>query len=111
MVGNIYYAQIGVNVRFDYKRREERELVEEYAREFIESNGYYFPDKDIYYFRYKTEKAKSYRDNSFKHKLLICWLFLKSFDIHLGMKQIRPKRVIFALLRRLPHRKPLSWVI
>lgn len=110
-VGNIYYTQIGVNVHFDQKRKEERELVEEYAKEFIESNGYSFPQKDIYYFKYKTEKAKSYRIMGLKHKLLIGWLFLKSIDFRLGIKQIRPKRLLFAFLRRLPHSKPLSWDI
>lgn len=110
-VGNIYYTQIGVNVRFDSKRLEERECVEDYARKFIEANGYTFPQKDIDFFKYKTEKAKSYRDKSLKHKLFVFWLFLKSYDAKLGIRQIRPKRYLFALFRRLPHKKPLSWVI
>lgn len=108
-VGNIYYAQIGVNVSFNAKRREEREYVEEYARQFIESHGYKFPKKDLSFFKYKTEVAKSYKDKSFKHKFLIFRLFIKSFDPALGMKQLRPKRYLFALFRRLPHKKPFAW--
>lgn len=108
-VGNKYYAQIGVNVHFNTKTLEEREHVEEYARNFIENHGYKFNHKDIIYFRYKTEEAKLYRDKSFKHRLLIVWLFLKSFDWTLGFKQLRFKRHLFALFRRIPHKKPLSW--
>ncbi len=108
-VGNIYYTQIGVNVHFNSKIRKERERVEDYAREFIESHGYKFPNKDIFYFKYKTEKAKLYRDKSFQHVILVLWLFLKSYDPALGMRQIRPKRYLFALLRRFPHKKPLTW--
>ncbi len=110
-IGNIYYTQIGVNVSFNLKRFEEREYVEEYARKFIVANGYTFLENDLYFFKYKTEKAKSYRDKSIKHKLLIFWLFLKSYDTQFGLKQIRPKRYLFALVRRLPHKKPISWVI
>ena len=110
-VGNIYYAQIGVNVHFNPKTMAERENVEEYAREFIEAHGYKFPPKDISYFKYKTEIAKSYRDKSLKHRLHVAWLFVKSFDPALGLKQIRPKRYLFAFLRRMPHKKPLDWTL
>lgn len=110
-VGNIYYAQIGVNVSFNAKRLVERELVEDYAREFIEAHGYRFPSKDISYFKYKTELARSYRDRSIKHRLLVAGLFVKSFDISLVLKQIRIKRILFAIFRRLPHTKKLDWVV
>ena len=108
-VGNVYYAQIGVNVHFNLKAMAERENVEDYAREFIEAHGYKFPNKDITFFKYKTELAKLYRDKSLKHRLLVTWLYVKSFDPSLGMKQIRIKRILFALFRRLPHKKPLDW--
>lgn len=110
-VGNKYYAQIGINVNFNSKIQEEREYVEEYARKFIESNGYKFKAKDLCFFEYKTAVAKLYRDNSLKQRLLILWLFLKSFDLSLGFKQLRIKRSLFALFRRVPHKKPLSWEI
>jgi hypothetical protein len=110
-VGNKYYAQIGVNVHFNPKIQKERERVEDYAREFIEAHGYKFNSKDITFFKYKTELAKSYRVNNLKHRFLVFWLFLKSYDPALGMKQIRIKRLLFAIFRRLPHTKPLSWTI
>ncbi len=110
-IGNKYYTQIGVNISFNAQRKIERENVEEYARKFIESHGYKFPQKDIMYFRYRTEIARLYKDNGLKHRLQIIWLFLRTIDPTLGWKQIRPKRYLFALCRRLPHKKPLSWVI
>lgn len=110
-VGNIYYTQIGVNVHFNAKRLEEREYVEEYARNFIESHGYRFSRKDLFFFNYKTEKAKLYKDKSLKHRLLIIRLYMKSFDLLLALKQTRPKRYLFAFFHRLPHSKLLHWTI
>lgn len=108
-VGNIYYAQIGINVHFNPKIQEEREYVEDYARKFIESHGFSFPRKDLFFIRYKTEKAKSYKDRSIKHRLLVAWLYIKSIDPKLGFRQMRFKRYLFAIFRRFPHNKPLSW--
>ena len=110
-VGNKYYTQIGVNIQFNAKRLEEREYVEEYAKSFIESHGYVFQKKDIEFFKYKTEKAKLYKDFSLKHRLIIWRLFWKSYDLSIGLKQIKPKRYLFALFRRLPHSKPLRWTL
>ena len=110
-VGNIYYTQIGVNVHFNAKTQEEREYVEEYAQSFIKKHGYTFSNKDVNFFKYKTEVAKLYKDKSLKHRLLIFSLFWKSLDFSLAIKQIRPKRYLFALFRRLPHAKPLHWTV
>ena len=86
-VGNKYYTQIGENVKFNAKRLEERECVEDYAKTFIESHGYVFTKKDIEFIKYKTESAKSYRSKSIRHSLLVFWLFIKSYDSQLGLKQ------------------------
>lgn len=110
-VGNVYYARIGVSVHFNIEELEDRENIEEYARNFIESQGYKFNKKDRYFIQYRTEFCRKYKDNSLKHRLQIFWLYIRSIDLSLGMIQIRPKRYLFALFRRLPHRKPLSWKI
>lgn len=110
-IGNIYYARIGVSVNLNNEEHKDRENIEEYARDFIESHGYKFNQKDRFFIRYRTEVCRMYKDKSLKHRLLVIWLFLKSFDPALGIKQIRPKFYLFALFRRLPHRKPLSWAI
>lgn len=110
-VGNVYYARIGVSVHFNVEEYKDRENIEEYAREFIESQGYKFNKKDRCFIQYRTEFCRKYKDNSLKHRLQIFWLFIRSIDLSLGMMQIRPKRYLFALFRRLPHRKPLSWKI
>lgn len=110
-VGNIYYARVGVSVHFSKDDFNGREDIEEYAQTFLESQGYSFNHKDLNYIRYRTESCKIFKDKSLKHRWQIIWLFVKSIDISLLMMQVRPKRYLFALLRRLPHIKPLSWVI
>ena len=111
LVGNIYYARVGVSVHFSKDDFNGREGIEEYAQTFLESQGYSFNQKDLNYIRYRTESCKIFKDKSLKHRLQIIWFFVKSLDVSLLMMQVRPKRYLFALLRRLPHKKPLSWVI
>lgn len=106
-MGNVYHARIGVSVHFNPKESEGRERIEEYARDFIESQGYKFTRKDLDFIRYRTESCRLYKDRSLKHRLQIAWLYIKSIDPALGMKQIRPQRYLFALFRRMPHKKPI----
>ena len=110
-VGNVYYARVGVSVNMNKEDHKGRENIEEYAREFIESQDYKFNTKDIFYIRYCTESCKSYKNNGLSHRIKLLWLYVKSIDLSLGMMQIRPKRYLFAIFRRLPHKKPISWVI
>lgn len=108
-VGNIYYTQIGVNVHFNNEHLKEREGVEEYARSFFEEQGYHYCPRDLKYIEYQTELAKSYRDKSLKHKLKVAKLFIQSYELSLGLRQLRFKRKLFAILHRLPHKTPISW--
>ncbi len=110
-VGNLYYTRIGINISFDMTILAERERVESYAKEIMESLGVKFIRKDLYYFDYKTEKAISYRDHSINNKVKIMILFMKSFDFEFGLKNLNIKRILFAVARRLPHRKALTWSI
>ncbi len=110
-VGNVYYTQIGINIHFNKGILMQREEVELYAKNFLESHGYKFLSKDLKYIEYKTAVAMSYKNHSLKHKLKILLLFLQSIDIRLGLLQINIKRYLFAIARRVPHKKPILWEI
>lgn len=113
-VGNIYYTRIGINMHMSEKIRKERENTMPYLKECFEKTGYVFNKKDTYYILYQKERWCRYRDKSlgrrwrqFKYRLLSTDYRFGFFD----MKIRKYKRYAFALLRRLPHNKPLKMKI
>lgn len=110
-LGNIYYTRIGINMHMGEKIRKERENTMPYLKECFEKMGYVFNKKDTYYILYQKERWCSYRDKSIgrKWKQLRCYLL--SIDYRFGyydMKRRKFKRTLFALVRRLPHKSPIS---
>lgn len=110
-VGNIYYTRIGVSAKIDVETRKEREEIEEYALDFLVKNGYNPNICDCHYVKLQTEKSRSYRLKSFKHKLSVLGLWFASFDPHLFLMSIKVKRYIFALCTRLPHKKKIKMTV
>lgn len=110
-VGNVYNTKTGVHLSFNNTVLLERENVEEYAREFLEGQGYHFCEKDLYYLKYKTEAAKAYRIKSLRHKITVLWLYFKSFEPTIDIKRMRPMRYIFAIMHKLPHKGIIKMTI
>lgn len=110
-VGNVYNTKTGVHLHFNAAIQAEREYVDGYARDFIESQGYTFCKKDLYFFDYRTALAKSYRIKTLKHKLETIRLYILSFEPRIDFKRIRPKRYLFAIFHRLPHKGIISMTI
>lgn len=107
MVGNIYYANIGVCVGMSEKDRKEREQIWPYTKAFLDKCGIQLDRKDLIYGDYIV--ACDRHDRSLKNKIKIVWCFLKSYDPRLGIRCLRIKRTLFAVVRRLPHHKPIHW--
>ena len=110
-VGNIYYTGIGVSASLDEEKLKDREEIESYAQKFIEKHGYVFCEKDLKYLKYIDASAKAYRNKKISYKFKLFFLFFCGIDWSLGLKSFRLKRYLFAIARRIPHRKPLSWVV
>ena len=111
---SIYYTQIGVNVHFDEKILTERENCFPYMKECFARVGYQFSKKDSAYIELQGERYKSHRDKTLAHRWRIFKLKRKAKDYTFGFWTVivkRIKRYSFALLRRLPHKKPLEWTI
>ena len=106
-VGNIYYANIGVCVNMSEKDRKEREQIWPYTKQFFDQCGVQLDKKDLIYGEYIQACDKN--DGSLKNKIKCAWLFLKSYDPKIGVRCLRIKRSLFAIARRLPHRKPIHW--
>lgn len=109
-LGNVYYTQIGVNASFDYKILREREDNFPYLKECIEKWGYTFSKKDILYVKLQKLKYSQIANWNLKTFLKIQFLNMSAKDCQYGLvrTEIRSfKRKLFALLRRIPHNKPI----
>ncbi|MBP9983504.1 MAG: glycosyltransferase family 2 protein [Prevotella sp.] len=110
-VGNIYYAGIGVNVRFSESEKKEREDVENYAIEIAEKEGIEVCKKDKVYGQYKVAFYDFYSNRSLAGFIKMMGLYIKSYDTVFGRRNFGLKRILFAIMRKLPHSKPLHWTI
>ena len=107
-VGNIYYARIGVGVHMNLDTIKEREEVELYAMQVLKESGYNFCKADESYIQLKAELARLHRIKSIRQIIKIFGLWIASFDPKVSFKEFRIKEYLFAILRRLPHRKPIK---
>lgn len=106
-VGNIYYANIGVCVAMSEKDRKEREQIWPYTKFFLDKCGIKLDRKDLLYGDYVEACDK--KDGTLKNKLRCIWCFLKGFDPQIGIRCFRIRRTMFAIIRRLPHKRPIHW--
>ncbi len=109
-LGNIYYTGIGVNISFNKKILNERVDNFPYMKECLEQWGYDFSKKDSKYVELQKLKYSQIANWSFKSFIKIQFLKILAMDPQYGLLRIqhrRIKRKMFAVLRRLPHSKPL----
>ena len=106
-IGNIYFANIGVCVNMSEKEREEREGIWPYTKQLFDKCGVVLDKKDLCYGEYIH--ACDTNKGTMKDKLRCVWLFLKSYDPKIGLRCLRIRRILFAIVRRIPHFKPIHW--
>ena len=106
-VGNIYYANIGVCVGMSDKDKAERKNIWPYTKSFFDMCGVQLDKKDLLYGDYIVACDKN--DKRLINRFLCFWYFLKSYDSKIGIRCLRIRRTFFAIIRRLPHRKPIHW--
>lgn len=111
-VGNIYYANVGIsNATSSDKYFDERQQIVPYAIKLVESKGIVL-DKRLYRY-YKANNAEKAFYNKKNPITFIEMLYCKllSYDSRIGLKSIGLKRTLFAIFRRFPHSKPISWYV
>lgn len=111
-VGNIYYASIGVSSNMSEQRQKEHEQTMVYAFECFRSWGIEIDKYD--------EKLPAYnmaRKHFISHKTFFKFInmmrtFFKAYDPRVGLKGfdiLDVRRMVFRIIRRLPHKKPINW--
>ncbi len=111
-VGNIYYAGVGVSRSTSSdKFFAERQEITPYALKFLKEQGKEVdPRYDVFLEANNAEKAYLHQ-HSIKNLLKAIVLKLRSYDHRIGLKSIGFKQTVFALRRRLPHKRPIVMCI
>lgn len=108
VVGNIYYASIGVSSHINEKVLQERLKIWPFTIDFFEKKGIVIKKKDNYFGKYIMFSDKYRYDRKYLTLLKTLWYYLRSRDFSLPYGD-NYRTYIFALLRRLPHKKPITF--
>lgn len=123
-VGNIYHTGIGVSTG---KNRNGLKIEPHTSMECVQKVLAYKPiklskkDKNLMKFYHERalyrNRLQMIENNSygnwhrFKDRCRLCVLYLSSINFSLGIKGFRVKRCLFAIVRRIPHRRPIFWYV
>lgn len=111
VVGNVYYAQVGVSANMSSKLIEQRLRSMDRLREVMDYFGYSITNKDEILMSYITERERLAINKTIKQYLNVLNLYFASRDYASGKSDFNFKRVIFAIVRRIPHKKNIKWHI
>lgn len=96
VVGNMYYARIGVSMHMNEKIRSDRSRRWIYFEKVSEEQGIIIDKKDKAYIQFKVASETG--------NTILKWRYwLLSVEPSLFFTKLKVRRIIFALLRRLPH--------
>lgn len=110
-VGNVYYTRIGVSVNMNNDETDEHIEVQKFAIQTAKDAGVVFEEKDIAFSEFSIALLKFKKIKTVSGLFKICQLFVKSYDSKIARNGRQLKRVLFAVVRRIPHRKPICWNI
>lgn len=109
-VGNIYYAYIGVSAHMSEETMKERAKIRPYALSFFEKWGVKLDKKDrIYSLDYFPAYERMVNSPTPGNIFKAAWFYLKSYDCKLRTRGLQWRSFIFAIRRRLPHRRPIHF--
>lgn len=108
-IGNNYYSDLGVSTERNYERFEDRQKIMSYAREMVEKQGVALDKKDLAYIDYFNQFFKARYYSNIKEYALLIYYFFRCFDSKIGFRCLDLKHILFAIVRRLPHKKPIHF--
>ena len=108
-VGNTYYSNIGVSVGLDKSHFEERQGMMDYYLEFLQKNNIIVPEVDKKYVNCFNAFYIFLHKKSAKTFVRYIVLYLKSGILQWGDGLISLRHLVFSILRRLPHNRPINW--
>lgn len=109
-VGNIYYANIGVSTRTSSTEFfAERQRIVPYALSFLEKKGVTIDPKFYVYMEANLAEKAFLNRKTIKNFLKFIILKCRSYDWRIGIKSTGLKLTWISFVRRLPHKKPITF--
>lgn len=109
-VGNIYYTGIGVSTKTSTdKFFEERQQIVPYALSFLEKKGVSIDPEFYVYMEANLAEKTFINRKTIKNFFKFIVLKFRSYDKRIGFKSTGLKLMWISLVRRLPHKKPLTF--
>ena len=106
-VGNIYYSRIGVSSHITPDEFKERRLIRKYTMAFLKSEGYYISSEEME--RLEQDSIYAVRENPQHSYWDYVVAFFRSYDNRYGLASLKLKILLFAIIRRFPHSKPIHF--
>jgi len=109
-VGNIYYASIGISVHINDSIMQERLEIWPFTLEYLNKKGIRLCESDLNCIKLNMLHAQHRYGKKNAFDIIMRYIYRKgSKDKSFPKKRGRLKKVIFALRRRLPHKKPIHF--
>ena len=109
-VGNIYYANVGVSTRTSSNEYfSERQKIVPYALSFLEKKGVIINPKFYVYMETNLAEKTFINRKSIGNFFRFIILKFRSYDRRIGFKSTGLKLMWISFVRRLPHKRPLTF--
>lgn len=109
-IGNIYYSGIGVSsAMMADERRLEHESTMLYAFEFFKGLGEVFTPAYSRLPQFNIAQKRFRFQHSLKNYLSVIKTYITSLDWSVCIRNIDVRRFVFRIVRRLPHKRPITW--
>lgn len=108
--GNVYYTGLGVSSSLSDSVKREREQIWSYTLMCFERMGISIKKKDLLYIKYLDALKKFIYWHDYKQLFLSLYYYIVSMDFSLKGNSNIIRRYLFAVLRRIPHKKPIKFL-
>jgi hypothetical protein len=109
LVGNVYHTNIGVSSNRNDASFDEYNDTMKYAFKIFKQMGLKMDKYDAALPKYNLAVKVMMRNRSLKSFFNLLKSYFKSYDPKVGFRDIKFRKIIFSLLRKIPHNKPLQW--
>lgn len=108
---NIYYTNIGISANLSNELLDERLQIFKFSEDFYRRIGRPYTKKDLAYTDFEIASVTYASKKTMSSFFKMCFMFFRAIDPNLPEWGLNSKRYFFAILRRLPHRKPLEMTL
>ena len=104
----MYYTGIGISAHINDQIYNERMEIWPYFIKYLQKKGINLSQSDIYFGKYEDAKLRLRKHRSIANFFQTIIAYIFSLDLTLP-RENELKHLIFAIIRRLPHKKPIAF--